>query len=422
MNACFGKPTHHDRGVNERMNLDHVMKERTCYFISTGLGNHPAHAYYRGLGQELATRGHPVLFLMGLRDKKAEDHESNPAIYIWPSRRPTRPVDFLFLWQLVRRHRPCCLISYSGAVNVMMVVGRLKRVPCRVAWVHSLSSQSDMDGCATPLWKATYLKPRKRIVYMTATHIVANSNASREDTCREFGVPAHKCHILPYLTQDPLDGKEASSPSRKRGNTIVSVGRLVPSKGQDTLIKAVCLLKEKLPLLKAEFIGNGPLYSHYVTLADSLGVGEICSFVGSLPHAGVQTRLRSADVTIVSSRAEAFGHVIVDSMSVGTPVIASNVGAIPEIVKDGVVGFLVPPDDPEALAERIKLLLTDTKLREQMGRNGRERFLSRFEWTRNIPRQMDWFEQIVEDALGRKCRRSDSFAGKPKASQPGSEA
>ncbi len=390
---------------------------RSCYFVSAGLGNHPAHAYYRGLGEKLAARGHRVLFLIGGQQKEAEDHESNPGIYVWPSVRPTRPADFLFLQRLVKDHRPSCLIASSGAVNVMMVVGWLMRVPCRSAWVHTLTCQIAMDTPPIPLWKATYQRLRTRMVYMLSTHIVPNSNATREDVSREYGVPARKYHVLPYLMQDPLKTKGSSGGSRERANTVVSVGRLYPSKGQDTLIKAVWLLREQMPRLQAEFIGQGPLYGHYTALAGRLGIGERCSFLGNLPYARVLARVGSAHVTVVASRAEAFGHVSVDSMSTGTAVIASNVGPIPEIIRDGVDGFLVPPDDPESLAAKLKILLSSAELRERMGRNGRERFLSEFELSRNIGRHADWFEQIVEDALEQKRRRYGSFTAEPKVSQ-----
>lgn len=83
-------------------------------------------------------------------------------------------------------------------------------------------------------------------------------------------------------------------------------------------------------------------------------------------------------------------------MAAGTPVIASRVGGIPEAIRDGVDGFLVPPDDPEALAEKIKTLYTDPGLREQMGKNARQRFLDMFELTKNIEQQTLWLEKLVQ--------------------------
>jgi glycosyltransferase involved in cell wall biosynthesis len=104
-------------------------------------------------------------------------------------------------------------------------------------------------------------------------------------------------------------------------------------------------------------------------------------------------------LTVVPSRSEAFGLVVIESMAVGTPAVASAVGGIPEIIRDGVDGFLVPPDDPAALADKIGLLLSNAELRHKMGLNARERFLSRFEQSRVVKEQADWLEQIV--AAGR---------------------
>jgi glycosyltransferase involved in cell wall biosynthesis len=82
-------------------------------------------------------------------------------------------------------------------------------------------------------------------------------------------------------------------------------------------------------------------------------------------------------------------------LAVGTPVVASQVDGIVDIVRDGVDGFLVLPDDPDVLAERIVMMLSDPELRDRMGANGRQRFLSCFEQRTIIRKQIQWFEGIV---------------------------
>jgi glycosyltransferase involved in cell wall biosynthesis len=87
---------------------------------------------------------------------------------------------------------------------------------------------------------------------------------------------------------------------------------------------------------------------------------------------------------------------VIESLAVGTPVIGSNVGGIVEMIRDGVEGFLVEPDDPAALAEKLRLILLDKGLRDRMGRNARARFLEFFEQKRSLAEQVEWFERLME--------------------------
>ena len=106
-------------------------------------------------------------------------------------------------------------------------------------------------------------------------------------------------------------------------------------------------------------------------------------------------RMALATATVVPSRSEGFGLVNIESLAVGTPVVASSVGGIVEVIRDGIDGFLVPPDNPELLAERLHLLLSNSELRSTMSRNARERFLTTFEQSKVIKEQADWLAASV---------------------------
>jgi glycosyltransferase involved in cell wall biosynthesis len=131
-------------------------------------------------------------------------------------------------------------------------------------------------------------------------------------------------------------------------------------------------------------------------MAEQKGVASRCRFVGDVSPGEVLARMSRAKVTVVPSRHEAFGVVNLESMSVGTPVIASRVDGIQEIVRDGVDGYLVPPGDPTALSEKLARVLQDQALRERLGLNARQHFLEEYENTLVVRRQADWLEQLVE--------------------------
>jgi glycosyltransferase involved in cell wall biosynthesis len=385
--------TFHTRVIAEGALSLRVHATHYCYFIGTRADQQASVQHYNALAQELVNRGHRVfLILESRRVPVGENPYTNPATLIWPSRWPTKPVDVRFLHTLIRQQRPDCLIANFGPTNLMITLGGLLRVPHRVVW-HSTVSAAVWNDSPHAHWKTQYLIWRKKLVYRFATQVIANSAAAAEDAQRVYGVPARKCHIFYNALTDPLphlSQRHPDSPHR-----LICVGRLAPSKGQDTLIQAVALLKDAVPELSVEFVGDGPRKAAYQRLAEELGVADRCAFIGYVSHDEVLARMATASVCVLPSRSEAFGLVNIEAMAVGTPVVASNIGGIPEIIRDGQDGFLVPPDDPQALADKLRLILSDPALRAEMVQNARQRFLDCFELKANVARQADWFEALV---------------------------
>jgi glycosyltransferase involved in cell wall biosynthesis len=372
-----------------------------CFFIGAGWGENGLNAHFKALGRELAARGHRVVFLIPGRRLADEAHHANPAIYTWPSRRPTYPRDFYFMVRLARHYRPDCLIANFSTVNAMILAGRVAGVPARVAWYFTLSDQIDLDSDLSTR-KLHFLRWRKRQVYNQATHLAAVSKAAALDLQRVFKLPAEKCAFWPLLLEDPQDEIGVAGQPR-RDWQILCAGRLWPTKGQDVLLRTLPSLIERFPRLRVDFVGAGPQRETYETLARELGVGDFCRFLGNVPHQEVLERMAAAALVVVPSRFEALGLVNIESLAVGTPVVATRVGGIGEIIRDGVDGFLVPADDPLALGARIERLLDDPEERRAMGAAARQGFLERFELRANIGRQADWYEQL---ALGGSPDRS----------------
>ena len=371
-----------------------------CFFIASNWSDSPLALHFRALAQELAARGNRVVFLADGNQCEGEDHEANPAVIKWPSPRPTKLRDALFLRKLIQRYRPDCLIANFASVNVMSTVGWMMRVPVRVVWYHTLSTQLGRDSHASS-WRTSFQQFRKRMVYQLATHLVANAEATREDLRAVYRLPAEKCHVAYYTLRDPfanggIPGVELGAP-RERERRIQCVGRLDPSKGHDVLIRAMQILKTTVPEAKVEFVGEGANKETLIKLAQELGVSDRCIFAGRVPNVEVLRRMATAAVTVVPSLTEAFGLVNIESFAVGTPVVASRVGGIPEIFHNEQEGFLVPPGDPQALADKLAILLTDAELRETKGRAARERFLDRFEQRAMIVPQAEWYERIVAE-------------------------
>jgi glycosyltransferase involved in cell wall biosynthesis len=366
------------------------MKPR-CFFIGATLEDNPVSFHFMALAKKLASRGHRVVFLTPHRKLELENHDANPAIYTWPSPRPTALKDARFFGDLIRKYKPDCLIANFVAVNLMCTVGWWRHVPCRVAWYHTISAQLSRDH-EVPAWKRSLLRRRKQLVYGTATHLVANSEASMEDVHNVYHVPLSKCRVIYNSLPDPYPslGEIVPVPGR-----LVCVGRLYPSKGQDILIRAVAALIKKHPNLSLELIGEGPARQNYAALIKELGLTNHCTFTGMLSHDEVLRHMARAVATVVPSRSEAFGLVNIESMAVGTPVVAAAVGGIVEILRNQIDGFLVPPENAEDLSQKLDLLLANPDLRQTLGANARAGFLKRFELNSVIEQQTAWHENIL---------------------------
>ncbi len=368
------------------------MKKR-CYIMAGSWSDSPVSTHFRALAEELAQRGHTVVYLVDKCNHEVENHEGNPAVYTWPSPRPTRLRDALFLRRLIRKYRPDCVTGAFGSTNLMLGLGWLMRVPSRCVWYLTLADAIEIDG-QIKSWKLKLLMIRKRFIYSLATHVMPNSAAGSEDVQRLHGVPDEKCNVL-YLSLPDPNFELGDFDRNIEQNRTICVGRLHPTKGQDVLLNSIVRLKDRFPNAVFEFVGDGPCKGECERLAAELGIADRCRFVGRLPHDEVLRRMGRAYVSVVPSRSECFGLVNIESLAMGTPVVASDVGGIGEIFDDGEEGYLVPPDDPETLADRLAEILSDSKLRKRMSEKARERFKD-FEQANVIDAQVDWLESITE--------------------------
>ena len=118
-------------------------------------------------------------------------------------------------------------------------------------------------------------------------------------------------------------------------------------------------------------------------LSRELGIAEATRFVGRVPHGQVLRYLHEMDVFAVPSLQESFGVAAVEAAATELPVIASNVGGLPEVVVDGETGYLVPPGDADALSARMAQLIAAPELRQRMGETGRAYVKAHYDWQDN---------------------------------------
>lgn len=150
------------------------------YLIATSIGHGAVPDHFLALGQELQRRGNQVAVLTSAPETAAEAAETGLRVYVWPNPRPVTLRDARFLMHVVSRQKPDCAVANFGAVNLFALVHWFKRVPVRMVWYHTLSTQIDRDS-NLPRWRIRLLRWRKSLIYSSATHILANSQAASED-------------------------------------------------------------------------------------------------------------------------------------------------------------------------------------------------------------------------------------------------
>lgn len=187
-----------------------------------------------------------------------------------------------------------------------------------------------------------------------------------------YGVPYDRIHIV-YSAGQPLPSRRIRFERDNSDVRLLCVAHIRPLKGQKTLIQALGQLQSQS--VRLTLVGGTKDNEYERELRELIAQSNLLDrvqMIGRLEGNELAHAYTDSDIFVLPSLYEAYGIVAQEAMSFGLPVVASNVGGIPEQFSDGIEGFLVPPDDPTALAKALHKLILDPKLRAQMGSAGRQ--------------------------------------------------
>jgi glycosyltransferase involved in cell wall biosynthesis len=232
-----------------------------------------------------------------------------------------------------------------------------------------------------------------------ATSIIAISQAVKRFVEDAERVPAAKVVCIPYgLDADAYARRAVFGEIRKElglGNRpmVLFVGRMTAQKGVDVLLEAFAEVERKYPDAILVLAGDGPLRGRMERLASARKLRSLrfLGWRGDIPNL-----MADADLVVMPSRWEGFGLAALEAMALAKPVIASSVSSLPEIVVDGKTGFLVPHDNPHALAESINRLLSDTGLAHAFGQAGQMRLAQDFTVERMAEKTASEYRRLLE--------------------------
>ena len=227
--------------------------------------------------------------------------------------------------------------------------------------------------------------------------VTAVSEYLRKETLNNFEIEKDITVIPNFIDTERFKRRESPSLKQKLcpncEKVLVHVSNFRPVKNAKQVVEILHRLKQDFYPIKLLLVGDGPDRMPAEHLARELGVYDDVRFMGK--QEGVSEILSIADVFIMPSGSETFGLAALEAMSCGVPVVASNIGGLPELVDHGVNGFLCPLDNVDAFAERIRQIVSSDTLQQSMGDAARKKAKDCFANEQVIPMYEALYEQTL---------------------------
>jgi glycosyltransferase involved in cell wall biosynthesis len=309
-------------------------------------------------------------------------------------------------WVLTRHTRA----AVRNYLHAMVLVDRLgQREPAHLH-AHFLHSPAAIAFIARKISGQRYsLTGHAKDIYTTlpenllmrcrdAEFVTTCTDANRRHLVEEIGLPPSRVSLCRHGVDLDRFSADRSNPVTGR---ILSVGRLVPKKGFDVLVRACGEMRRRGRDFELRIIGGGPLREELLALARDEGIADLVHLTGSMSQAEVAAELAAAELFALSpvvmpdGDRDGIPNVVLEAMAAGVPVVASAVSGIPEVIADGVNGRLVVPRRPDLLADALIELLTDAPQRVRLAEAGRRFVGEQYSWSRAVRP----LRELLSDAL-----------------------
>ncbi len=284
----------------------------------------------------------------------------------------------------VRRFRPDLIHAHGSKGGVIARLSRVVRPRTPLVFTpHQYAFENYFDGGG----RRVAYEAIERVLAPLATRVIGVCEAERRLAAtigpgRRTRLVYNGIEPLPRVPPDPR-----LAALRERGPTVVAVAELHPRKGIPTLLEAMPKVLGAHPSATAVIAGGGEERQRLEAMARDLGLGDSVRFLGHVDD--VPAVLAGADVFVNPAWAEAFPYSVIEAMSVGVPIVATDVGGTGEAIRPAETGMLVPPREPEPLGRAITVLLEDRETACMYGE--RAAMLARERFT---------LERMVEGVLG----------------------
>jgi sugar transferase (PEP-CTERM/EpsH1 system associated) len=336
---------------------------------------------------------HKIVCLAGYSDFRKRLREDVEVIDC-PKQPGQDPGLYFRLWRLLREMKPTIMHTRNLSTLEAQLPALLAGVPVRIHGEHG-HDVHDLDNS-----KRRYRLMRKAFVPLVTQYVTVSRLLERyllhdigvarnkvERICNGVDAtrfaPAHDA-ARPVLRDAPFDA---------RGRIVIgTIGRMQPVKDQLTLTRAFIALLTTRPELHERLalvmVGDGPLREEAAALLDQAGLGSLAWLPGT--RADTPALLQALDIFVLPSLAEGISNTILEAMATGLPVVATDIGGNPELVVDGQTGWLVPRDNPRALAEALAAYVDEPARMRAHGAAARERVESQL----SLSRMVEQYDQL----------------------------
>lgn len=274
---------------------------------------------------------------------------------------------------MARRGRSHLHVHFSTAVAT---VGLLTSVAWKISYSVSVHGPDEFHNC-----EEFYLT--QKIAH--AKFVVCISEFCRSQLMRVSSPRDWEKFEVIRLGVDPAIFTPSSGARTSADGVleVICVGRLVSAKGQLVLLRAFADLLEQGHMLRLKLIGDGEDRQQLESYVANRALGAAVEVKGALNHEETRKSMESADIFVLSSFAEGLPVALMEAMAMEIPCISTYIAGIPELIRDGIEGLLVPASSQEQLVSAMKLLIDNPELRRKLGVAGRMRVLARHDLTTN---------------------------------------
>jgi glycosyltransferase involved in cell wall biosynthesis len=294
------------------------------------------------------------------------------------------------LISITRRERPDVVVVRSyNAETLGRIAARAAGVEHTIMWVHNIGDPKPRSAVRTTVDRA--------LTRWTSAYFGV-AEAQRRYLVDELGYPDDKIRIIhngvdPALFDVNTDRGVLAEFGWAEDDPVVGIlAELSPIKDHGSFLKAARIVIDEMPRARFLIVGDGECRAQLETLCAELRITSNVHFAGV--RRDVARLLRAIDVFALSSvTVECFSIALLEAMACARPAVCTAVGGIPEMINDGVTGYLVPPTDPQQLAARLTDLLSNPQLARRMGRAGRDRVEAEF----SLDRSVEAAQRAIED-------------------------
>jgi glycosyltransferase involved in cell wall biosynthesis len=295
------------------------------------------------------------------------------------------------LGRYLRNHEVAVAHSFDFYANVMLIpAARLAGVPVVIG------SHRQLGDLLTPM--------KRRVqggLFRLCDRVVCNSQAASKALI-DRGLPSSKIVVIPNAVSDSAFA--GAEPALARSSDVLRVGMIARmndrSKNHVAFLRVAAQLVTKVSNVEFLLVGDGPLRPSLERMAQDLGLASRTRFLGA--REDIPAVLAAMDILVLPSLSESLPNVVIESMAAGVPVIATSVGGIPELVREGETGFLIPPEDDNRFVAALEHLLMCPGLRADFGGRGRKLAFVNYSLSRIRDRYEELYTSLLAEKLG--CR------------------